>query len=93
VDIKRSAVDYSGSCGNMAAGVGVFALQEKMIDNPKRGADGTVEINVWQKNIGKRIVIKMKCDESLIPITKGDFELFGVPNKYSEIITSFVEAG
>lgn len=26
VDIKKSIVDYSGSCGNMAAGVGLFAL-------------------------------------------------------------------
>jgi 2-methylaconitate cis-trans-isomerase PrpF len=26
VDIKNRSVDYSGSCGNMAAGVGLFAL-------------------------------------------------------------------
>jgi len=65
VDIKRSVVDYTGSCGNMAAGVGLFALYQKMVPLEKRLANGWLQLRVLQRNLNKTIVVRMPCNESL----------------------------
>jgi 2-methylaconitate cis-trans-isomerase PrpF len=55
--------------------------------------NGRVQIRVWQRNINKLIVLTVPCDDKLQPIANGDFELFGVPNKYAEVITDFRDPG
>jgi len=48
VEIKERLVNWEGSCGNLSAGVGLFAIAEGFVE-PKRG---NTEVRVWQVNQG-----------------------------------------
>lgn len=37
VSVGGDKVDFTGNCGNMASGVGPFAVQEGLVQQPKRG--------------------------------------------------------
>src|SRR5688572_25810754 len=53
VAIDAPVIDWSGNCGNLSAAVGPFALSLGLVEGP---ADGTATVNIWQANIGKKIV-------------------------------------
>ena len=47
-------IDYAGNCGNLAAAVGVFAIEQGLL-TPSVGSPCTVR--VWQANLGQQMVI------------------------------------
>jgi hypothetical protein len=53
VGIKDRRIDWSGSCGNLAAGVGLFALAEGLAISPTAGA----RIRVWQVNQSYEMIL------------------------------------
>lgn len=54
VGMGSCGVDMSGSCGNMAAGVGPFAVEEGLVMIPEgcggRGREATVDVRVFNTN-------------------------------------------
>ena len=76
VAVEEPLIDWSGSCGNLAAAVGPFALHAGLVDGAPR--DGLARVRIWQANLGQRIVahVPMKGGEVQ---ELGDFRLDGVP--------------
>lgn len=89
VAVGSASIDLSGSCGNMAAGVGPFAVQEGMV-KPEPGA-ATVDVRILNTNTQRVIVETMHVDESGEVEEDGDFKIAGAQGSGSEIKVSFVE--
>jgi len=71
VDIKERNVNWQGSCGNLAAGVGLFALAEGLVE-PRFGSEGvsSQSIRVWQVNQGYGISLHVPPNVAA-PLPKG----------------------
>jgi hypothetical protein len=74
VDITRPLVDYTGSCGNLSAAVGPFAIDEGLV--AATGAMTTVRI--WQVNTKKRIIAHVPTEAGTAAVD-GAFTIDGVP--------------
>lgn len=87
VAIDRPVIDWSGNCGNLSAAVGPFALSAGLVDGP---ADGLATVNIWQVNIGKKIVnhVQMRGGEVQ---ELGGFELDGVAFPAAEVKLEFLD--
>ncbi|KJZ74924.1 hypothetical protein HIM_05655 [Hirsutella minnesotensis 3608] len=63
VDFVNSKLDMSGTCGNLAAGVGYFALDQRLVDNPP--GQKQVDVKVFVENTGQALLVT-------IPIPQND---------------------
>ncbi|KPI34508.1 putative isomerase YraM [Cyphellophora attinorum] len=61
VAIGKETLDFSGNCGNMASGVGPFAVEEGLV-RAEPGATH-VDVSILNTNTGKRIVETVEVDE------------------------------
>jgi probable AcnD-accessory protein PrpF len=87
VAIDRPVIDWSGNCGNLSAAVGPFALSMGLVDGP---ADGTATVNIWQANIGKKIVNHVPMQGGEVQ-ELGGFELDGVAFPAAEVKVEFLD--
>jgi hypothetical protein len=87
VAIDRPVIDWSGNCGNLSAAVGPFVLSAGLVEGP---ADGLATVNIWQVNIGKKIVnhVEMRGGEVQ---ELGGFELDGVAFPAAEVKLEFLD--
>ncbi|MBW3696967.1 2-methylaconitate cis-trans isomerase PrpF [Vibrio sp. T187] len=90
VAIDREFVDWSGNCGNLSAAVGPFAIHSGLIDPSRIPDNGTVEVKVWQANIGKTILVHVPIVDGEVQ-ELGDFELDGVTFPAAEIQVDFLD--
>jgi 2-methylaconitate cis-trans-isomerase PrpF len=74
VDIRRPLVDYTGSCGNLSAAVGPFAIEEGLVS----ASGTTTAVRIWQVNTRKRIVAHIPTAQGA-PAVDGPFMIDGVP--------------
>jgi len=91
--VEERSVDWShGDCGNMLAGVGVFALLEKIVVpklNEKRSV-GTVRVSSHQTRKEFEVDIPLKKD-LITPDLKGKFEIDGIKAKGAPIQVNSME--
>ncbi|KAE8453930.1 hypothetical protein EG329_007706 [Mollisiaceae sp. DMI_Dod_QoI] len=80
VGVGSEAVDLSGNCGNILAGVGPFALDEGLID-----------IHIYNTNTGRKIVETIQVGEDGKFEEEGGFTMGGVKGTASEIKVAFVD--
>lgn len=71
-------VDYEGTCGNLMAAVGAFAVDEGLI--PVTSEMTNVIINVWSTNINKIIIINVPLLNKKARVS-GDFVMSGVSGR------------
>ncbi|MEF2155711.1 2-methylaconitate cis-trans isomerase PrpF [Luteimonas sp. FXH3W] len=90
VAIERAFVDWTGNCGNLSTAVGPFAISNGFIPVDRIPENGTVAVKVWQKNIGKTIIVHVPIRNGVVQET-GDFELDGVTFPAAEIVLEFVD--
>ncbi len=90
VSIDQAFVDWSGNCGNLSAAVGPFAVANGFIDAQRIPENGTVEVRIWQANIGKTIINHVPITNGEVQET-GDFELDGVTFPAAEVPVEFVD--
>jgi probable AcnD-accessory protein PrpF len=90
VAIDSAFVDWSGNCGNLSTAVGPFAIANGFIDAARLPRDGVFPVRVWQKNIGKTIVVHVPIKDGMVQET-GDFELDGVTFPAAEIVLEFID--
>jgi len=90
VAIEEDFVDWSGNCGNLSTAVGPFAVANGFIDPARIPREGTVEVRVWQANIGKTIVVHVPIRDGQVQET-GDFELDGVAFPAAEVVVEFLD--
>lgn len=59
VEIKDRRISWEGSCGNLAAGVGLFALAEGLRQPSQQCNEAVQQMRVWQMNQGYGMRIHM----------------------------------
>lgn len=89
VAIDRAFVDWSGNCGNLTAAVGSFAIEKGLVPAERIPENGTCEVRIWQKNIGKTIIASVPITNGQVQET-GDFMLDGVTFPAAEVPIAFV---
>jgi 2-methylaconitate cis-trans-isomerase PrpF len=90
VAIDKPFVDWSGNCGNLSAAIGPYAIANGFIDPARIPDNGTVQVRIWQANIGKTIVAHVPITNGQVQET-GDFELDGVTFPAAEVQLEFME--
>jgi probable AcnD-accessory protein PrpF len=88
VAIDAPVIDWSGSCGNLVAGVGPFAIEEGLV----AAGEGTTVVRIWQVNTAKRIVAHVPTRGGA-PLVAGDCRIDGVPFSGAEIRVEFFDPG
>ncbi len=88
VSVTEPLVDYGGTCGNLTAAVGPFAMEEGLV----RGTDPVTTVRIWQTNTRKRIHAHVPTRASL-PEVEGDYQIDGVPGTGARIALDFLDPG
>lgn len=88
VSVTTPYIDYGGTCGNLTAAVGPFAIEEGMV----RGAEPVTVVRIWQTNTRKRIIARIPTGDGL-PIVEGNYAIDGVPGTGAPIVLEFLDPG
>ncbi|KAL7420954.1 hypothetical protein Q5752_004908 [Cryptotrichosporon argae] len=89
VPVDGSALDFSGNCGNMASGVGPFAVDEGFV--PVKPS-GTYEVTVRIRNVNTdRIIHSTFIVEDSVPVEIGSMRLDGVSVGGAPVRLDFVD--
>ena len=90
VSIDKAFVDWSGSCGNLSAAVGAFAISGGLVDASRVPHNGVASVRIWQANIGKTIIAHVPITDGAVQEI-GDFELDGVAFPAAEVRLEFLD--
>jgi 2-methylaconitate cis-trans-isomerase PrpF len=85
VAVDRALVDYSGTCGNMSAAIGPWAILEGLVE-PN---EGTTRVRVLNTNTGRRYVAHVEVHDGR-PVTRGSYVMDGVPRPGSPVRLEFL---
>jgi 2-methylaconitate cis-trans-isomerase PrpF len=88
VDVERPFVDYLGTCGNMSAAVGPFAIDEGLIP----AVDPVTPVRVLSTNTGKHYIAYVPVRDGQAE-TEGDYHIDGVPGPGARIALEFLDPG
>jgi 2-methylaconitate cis-trans-isomerase PrpF len=88
VSVATPLIDWGGTCGNLTAAVGPFAIEEGLV----RGADPVTPVRIWQTNTRKRIVARIPTEGGL-PQVEGDYAIDGVAGGGAKIVLEFLSPG
>ena len=89
IAIKEALVDYGGNCGNMAAAVGPFAVEEGIVSGRP---DGEAVVRVYNTNTSKMIVSRFPVVGGTLA-ADGNFEIDGVAGAAAPIRLEFLDPG
>jgi 4-oxalomesaconate tautomerase len=84
VSIDKPSVDMTPNCGNMLAGVGVFAIERELI-NPK---DPTTPVVIYMVNTGNVAVAHIPTPHGIVEV-EGHTSIAGVPGTSASIQIDF----
>lgn len=88
--IDKPVIDWSGNCGNLTPAVGACAVSLGLINPERVPENGTAIVRVWQKNIGKTIIVHVPISDGEVQET-GEFELDGVAFPAAEVKIEFID--
>ena len=88
IHIGRAEVDYGGNCGNLSAAVGVFAVDQGLVQLP----DGPGKIAMFNEHTQKRIDCNLTVRSGKAAVT-GDQEIAGVSGTGAAIRLDFIDPG
>lgn len=84
VGIKEAVVDYEGNCGNISAGVGVYAILKGMV----KVTEPLTNVVIYNTNTKKIIEAQVPVVDGEV-IFEGDYAISGVPGTGSKIFLNF----
>jgi 2-methylaconitate cis-trans-isomerase PrpF len=88
VDVERPFVDYLGTCGNMSAAIGPFAIDEGWV----RAIEPVTPVRVLSTNTGKHYLAYVPVRDGQAE-TEGDYSIDGVPGPGARIALEFLDPG
>jgi hypothetical protein len=88
VDVRKPFVDWSGTCGNMSAAVGPFAIDQGLVP----AVEPVTQVRVLATNTGKRYVAHIPVSDGCTA-TEGDYRIDGVPAPGARIALEYLEPG
>jgi probable AcnD-accessory protein PrpF len=89
VAIEQPLIDWSGSCGNLAAAVAPAAIALGIV---QVAPDGLARVPIWQANLGKTIVAHVPMRGGQV-VERGHFVLDGVAFPAAEVKLEFLDPG
>jgi hypothetical protein len=90
VAIKEPIIDYSGNCGNLTSAVGVFAIEQGLVENI---ASPVTQVRVWQENLGQTIIVNVPVNDQGKVVTEGNTKLAGITGEGAPIVIDFIKPG
>jgi hypothetical protein len=84
VEPMSDIVDYNANCGNISAGVPLFALEKGLIILP----DGKREVRIWNTNTRKMLYAELTVRNSRA-VVDGSYVMSGIPGSGSKIFIDF----
>lgn len=88
--IGSSVIDYEGTCGNLMAAVGAFAVDEKMVDITDQKE--SIIVTVWNTNIKKYLKINVPLQNAKAKVN-GDYHIPGVSDSGAKITVDIENPG
>lgn len=88
VEIDRPEIDWHSLCGNISSAVGVYAMQEGMVE----ATDPVTPLRVFNTNLGRPLTIETPTRDGH-PVERGDYVVPGVPGTGARILVDFAETG
>ncbi len=94
IAIDQPLIDYSGNCGNLSAAVGVFAIEQGMVEvDPSRAnLPDITPVRVWQTNLSQKMVIHVPTSDGQV-LYEDQYSIAGIPNNGSPIKVEFIKPG
>lgn len=86
VGVDVATVDYAGNCGNLAAAVGPYAIDEGLME----ATGPRARVRLYNRNTGSLIHVRVPVSGGRFE-PDGDFALAGVPGTGSEIVTEYLD--
>lgn len=84
VSLDKPLVDYGGTCGNLTPAVGVFGINEGMVD-----AKGSfTRIVLFNRNTEKTVIVEMPTRDGIAE-SEGDLAIDGVPGTGARITARY----
>ncbi|GIZ39165.1 hypothetical protein CKM354_000255600 [Cercospora kikuchii] len=87
VSIGSPKLDFTGNCGNIASGVGPFAVDEGLVR--VQPGQQRIDVRILNTNTGRTIVESLDLDEDGHFLEDGDYRLAGTKSSGSPIGVSF----
>src|SRR5262245_10157255 len=88
VDVERPFVDYLGTCGNMSAAIGPYAIDEGWV----QAIELVTPVRVLSTNTGKHYLAYVPVRDGQAE-TEGDYSIDGVPGPGARIGLEFLDPG
>jgi methylitaconate Delta-isomerase len=88
VRVDEAVIDYDGSCGNMSAAVGPFAIEQGLLEP----IEPVTRVRIHNTNTGKVFTADVPVRDGLA-LVDGDCEIPGVPGVGAAIWLDFADAG
>jgi 2-methylaconitate cis-trans-isomerase PrpF len=90
IGIGEEFVDDKGTCGNLMAAVGPFAVDEGLV--PVDPSQDYAVVNVFNTNIGKQIKLQVPVVNGKAKVS-GDFHMSGLVNPGAKMIIDILQPG
>ncbi|MGQ4810401.1 2-methyl-aconitate isomerase [Candidatus Entotheonellaceae bacterium PAL068K] len=88
VEVQQPFIDWSGTCGNISAAVGAFAIEEELMP----AVDPVTPVRVLATNTGKRYIAHVPVRDGLAEV-EGDFSIAGVPGPAARVALEYLAPG
>lgn len=86
VSVDKAIIDWRGNCGNLTAGVGVFAIAQNLM----KVTEGETTVRIYNTNTDKIIHATYKVRDGLV-VSDGDYAIPGVPGTGDKIRIDFFD--
>lgn len=86
VRINDPFIDYKGTCGNMMAGIGPFAIDEGIVP----AVEPLTRVRIYDVNTGQRIIAEVPVRDGKA-LCEGDCEIAGVPWPGARIMLDWID--
>jgi 2-methylaconitate cis-trans-isomerase PrpF len=84
VSLDKSLVDYGGTCGNLTAAVGIFGINEGMVE----ATDPLTRLVLFNHNTQRMVVAEIPTTGGVAD-PEGDLRIAGVPGTGARILTRY----
>ncbi|MGM0878590.1 MAG: 2-methylaconitate cis-trans isomerase PrpF family protein [Bacillota bacterium] len=88
VSTNSQKIDYNVTCGNMASAVGLFAVEEGLVNI----TEGSTTVRIYNTNTKRVMEVEIPINDGQI-VYEGDFSISGVSGTGSCIMVNFIEFG
>lgn len=80
VEITEPVIFYDGLCGNIASGIGTYAIEEGLV----RAVEPVTRVRVFSRNTDQVYIIEVPVRDGR-PLVCGDYEVAGVPGTGAQV--------